>query len=92
LLQQYPESPQANISRVALGRLYTCRWARPQQAVAAFGRYLDANPDGPLAEEALAGKAQSHDELNQAEAAAAAWQELQRRFPSSPYLHKKQAP
>jgi tetratricopeptide (TPR) repeat protein len=86
LINQYPASPEAVLSFVALGRLELDA-AQAQAALELFDRYL-ASP-GPLEEEALAGKARALMLLSRSADESAAWQRLLERFPSS--IHEQRA-
>lgn len=86
LLSRFPDSPEADVSRLAAGRLYR-RLGNHTAALAAFSSYLRHNPGGALEEEAMAGTAQSLESLGQD--AAAAWQALAAAHPQSPYLKER---
>jgi TolA-binding protein len=83
LINEYPTSPEADVSRLAAGRLYR-KLGDHTRALAAFSSYLKHNPRGPLEEEAMAGIAQSLESLGRD--ATPAWQALAAAHPQSPYL------
>ncbi len=85
LIDGYPESPEADISRLAAGRLYL-RLNQHASALKAFSSYVQAHPEGALQEEALAGVAQSLTGLGRQADADAAWKALRDAHPQSPYL------
>lgn len=85
LHRRFPKSRRTHTSRVSVGRLLLER--RPAGALGAFDTYLSRG--GPLAEQALVGRAQALTRLGRAEAARAAWEQLLREFPHS--LHAAQA-
>jgi TolA-binding protein len=64
LLHQFPQSPQAMVARVSLGDLLL-DGGDAAAALAAFDAYLVAQPSGPLATEALLGKARALSALGQ---------------------------
>ncbi|MBN2193754.1 MAG: tetratricopeptide repeat protein [Polyangiaceae bacterium] len=82
LQREYPSSAEARLSHVSLGRLWLAR-GRAGSALAEFDRYLGSG--GPLAEEALAGRAQSLAALGRSEEERATYQQLLQRFPRSVY-------
>jgi TolA-binding protein len=84
LQQRFPRSPEAQLSHLISARLWAAR-SRPQQAAAAFDRYLDAAPNGALVAEALHGKAQALDQSGNSAAARLVWQALLDRFPDSAF-------
>jgi tetratricopeptide (TPR) repeat protein len=84
LQNEFSASPEANLSRVSLGRLHLDgkRW---QSALDQFDRYLNREGSGVLAAEALYGRALALDGLGRTSLARQSWAELQRRFPDSAY-------
>jgi len=84
LQKRYPQSDEARISRVSLGRLLLDRgmWS---EADAQFEGYLAASGSGTLAPEALYGKALSLEGLGRRDEARLAWDRLLARFPDSVY-------
>lgn len=83
LITDFPTSPEADVSRLAAGRLYR-RLGDHTSALSAFSSYVEHNPGGPLEEEAMAGVAQSLESLGRD--ATGAWQTLAAAHPQSPYL------
>jgi len=81
LQQRYPDSREAQASRVTLGQLLLDH-TDAKQALGEFDGYL-AKSGGTVSEEALVGRARSLDKLGKQTEARAAWQELLRRYPSS---------
>jgi TolA-binding protein len=84
LQRRYPASEEALVSYVSAGDLLA-RLGEPSAALAQFDRYLDARASGPLAPEALFGRARSLEVLGRRAAALEAWRDLLRRFPGSIY-------
>jgi len=91
LIDAYPQSEEADISRLAAGRLYH-RLNENLAAFEAFSSYLRLHPGGPLEEEAMAGSAESLAALNRKDEAAAAWKALSNAYPQSPYLQHQPVP
>jgi outer membrane protein assembly factor BamD (BamD/ComL family) len=83
LIDQRPDSTEANAARVSLGQLRLGS-GKAKAALALFDDYLRRG--GPLAEEALWGKIQALDALGRTSALAATVQALEHRFPRSAYL------
>ncbi|HXX68308.1 MAG TPA: tetratricopeptide repeat protein [Polyangiaceae bacterium] len=84
LQRRYPQSDEARISHVSLGRLLLDRgtWS---EANAQFDAYLATSASGTLAPEALYGKALSLEGLGRRDEARLAWDRLVERFPDSVY-------
>jgi TolA-binding protein len=82
LQREFPSSAEAQLSRLSLGRVWLAQGVA-SQALAQFDGYLKSG--GPLAEEALLGKARALAALGRFGEERAAWQTLQRRFPASVY-------
>lgn len=81
LQSRYPNSPETELSRALLARLLLDR-GNPEAALAGFDRYLAA--DTPvLNAEALVGRARALEQLGKSTQAAAAWRQVQTRFPGS---------
>jgi len=89
LQQQFPGSRQETTSRMLLGRLLLDRGEDPSQALALFTRYLDASPNGTLAEEARLGRALSLQRLGRPAEERQAWQQLLTAHPNS--IHAERA-
>jgi TolA-binding protein len=84
LERQYPRSPEATVSLVSAGDLLA-RLGDPAGALQRFDRYLAENARGPLAPEALFGRARCLRELGRPRDEAGAWRALLRDFPGSLY-------
>jgi tetratricopeptide (TPR) repeat protein len=80
----YPESEESCMAAISLGEILLRR-GEPGAAEVQFSRYLGQRPSGPLAEEALFGRARALTRLGTAGEARGAWRELARRFPKSLY-------
>jgi len=81
LQSRYPSSSESELSRAMLAQLLLER-GNPEAALAGFDRYLAA--DAPvLSAEALVGRARALEQLGKASEAAAAWRQVQSRFPGS---------
>jgi TolA-binding protein len=86
---RYPQSPEALLSLVLLGRLELDR-GDARAALARFDAYL-ASGEQALREQALADRALSLSRLGREGAACAAFAELLRAYPSSAYASLAQA-
>jgi TolA-binding protein len=86
LQEQYPGSAEAELSRVTLATLLL-NAGDASGALAGFERYL-AGPSRALEAEALVGRARALKRLGRKPLEAAAWREVQRRFPSSVYARQ----
>lgn len=81
LQSRYPSSSESELSRALLAQLLLDR-GNPEAALAGFDRYLAA--DTPvLSAEALVGRARALEQLGKSSQAAAAWRQVQTRFPGS---------
>ena len=87
LQQQFPQTPEALVSQVSLGDLLL-DGGDAAAALVAFDAYLVALPSGPLATEALLGKARALSALGRGTEADTIRREIARRFPDSPYLRQ----
>jgi outer membrane protein assembly factor BamD (BamD/ComL family) len=83
LQEQYPGSPEAELSRVTLALLLLDS-GDAQGALKGFERYLAGGSRG-LEAEALVGRARALGRLGRRDLEAAAWHEVQRKFPRSIY-------
>jgi TolA-binding protein len=94
LQQRYPHSTEAEVSRVALGRLLLERSQDPKAALYQFDRAL--TPPGQsdevgLAEEALVGRATALMRLGRTVDERKTWLQLLERFPASIYADRARA-
>ena len=81
LQSRYPNSTESELSRALLAQLLLDR-GNPEAALAGFDRYLaDGTP--VLSAEALVGRARALEQLGRSTQAAAAWRQVQSRFPGS---------
>ena len=83
LQDQFPGSPEAELSRVTLALLLLDS-GDAQGALSGFERYL-ASPSRGLEAEALVGRARALGRLGRRDLETAAWQEVQRKYPRSIY-------
>ena len=90
LQARYPTSPEARSSDITLGMLQLKRGAAGP-ALTHFDRYLQRSPQGPLASEALWGKAQASFAGGNDAAGRSALSALLTRYPSSPYASAARA-
>ncbi|MEI9935896.1 MAG: tetratricopeptide repeat protein [Pseudomonadota bacterium] len=81
LQSRYPSSSESELSRALLAQLLLER-GNPEAALAGFDRYL-AEGTPILAAEALVGRARALEQLGKSTQAAAAWGQVQSRFPGS---------
>jgi TolA-binding protein len=84
LERRYPASPEATVSLVSAGDLLA-RLGEPASALERFERYLATDARGPLASEALFGRARCLRDLGRRRDELETWRELLRRFPGSAY-------
>lgn len=83
LQDQFPSSPEADLSRVTLALLLLDS-GDAQGALSGFERYL-AGPSHGLEAEALVGRARALGRLGRRDQEAVAWREVQRKYPGSIY-------
>jgi TolA-binding protein len=83
LQDQFPGSPEADLSRVTLSLLLLDS-GDAQGALSGFERYLAGASRG-LEAEALVGRARALGRLGRRDQEAAAWREVQRKYPGSIY-------
>ncbi len=83
LQDQFPASPEAELSRVTLALLLLDS-GDAHGALAGFERYLASSSRG-LEAEALVGRARALGRLGRRDLETAAWQEVQRKYPRSIY-------
>jgi TolA-binding protein len=81
LQSRYPSSSESELSRALLAQLLLER-GDPEAALAGFDRYL-AEDTPVLSAEALVGRARALEQLGKSTQAAAAWRQVQSRFPGS---------
>ena len=84
LERRYPASPEAMVSLVSAGDLLA-RLGEPAAALDRFERYLATDARGPLASEALFGRARCLRDLGRRHDELETWREVLRRFPGSAY-------
>lgn len=81
---KYPQSDEARLTHMLLGRLELSR-GNAGPALLECERYLESAPNGALAQEALQGKARALHLLGIKDEERKVWSELLRRFPQSAY-------
>ncbi|HYQ02025.1 MAG TPA: tetratricopeptide repeat protein [Polyangiaceae bacterium] len=81
LQSRFPSSSESELSRALLAQLLLDR-GNPEAALAGFDRYL-AEDTPVLSAEALVGRARALEQLGKSAQAAAAWRQVQTRFPGS---------
>jgi TolA-binding protein len=89
LQKNFPSSPEAIESHVALGRLL--QRGDAAAALREFDRYLADPSAGTLKEEAMIGRAQSLGRLGREDEARRAWQRLLDTYPDSIYADQARA-
>jgi len=85
LQRTYPNTMEAIVSHVALGRLLLDRSQDPRGALSQFDQYLSQHTDGELVAEALFGRARALLLLHRTSLERSAWRTLIERYPSSVY-------
>ncbi len=90
LIDNHPNSPQANIAMISLGRLALADRA-PARALRWFERYLETGASA-LAEEARYGRVLAFRKLAREHDEQAALRELAQHHPGSPYLSRGDHP
>jgi TolA-binding protein len=88
LQSRYPTSDEAQISRIALGRLLLDRAHAPAAALAQFDAFLSRSSQSGLAQEALFGRATALGQLGRQDDEARTWRALLDRFPESIYAER----
>ncbi len=83
LIAQHPDSDEAHVAHVALGKLWLAA-GRASAAEREFRQYLDAG-GGPPSEEALFSRAQALQRLERTVEERAAWTKLLHSYPHSVY-------
>lgn len=91
LTRKYPGSREERLARVTHGKLLLDKLGRADDALVRFEQYLDDQPRGTLAEEALVGRAKAARKLGRSGVELEAWQQLLDRFPRSAHAPKAQA-
>ena len=89
LIQKHPNSEEASIARVSLGKLLLAK-GDPTAAEHEFRQYLKGGR-GQLAEEALVSRAQSLQKLGRKEAERLTWQRLLADYPDTVYSAEARA-
>jgi TolA-binding protein len=84
LQSRYPGSAEAEIAHVSLGRVML-ELGQSSGALGQFDQYLSRKSQGPLAQEALFGKASALSRLGRLEEERRTWETLLARFPKSVY-------
>lgn len=92
LHEVFPESAEANVSRVALGRLLVDRSQNLTRALRLFEDYLRLAPGGSLTEQALAGRVLAFRKLGRRDDEQGALQRLLELFPDSPHAADGRVP
>lgn len=83
LVTKYPQSKEAQVSRVTVARMLLDR-GEPSNALVGFDAYI-AHGGGENMEDALVGRATCLDKLGKSEEARTAWQTLLDRHPDGPW-------
>jgi TolA-binding protein len=90
LEHQYPSTPEARQSHVAIAMLYL-RSGSSDAALEHFRTYLSAEPEGALASDALWGQAQALSKLGRTDDARQTCELLLKRYPDSAYAEAARA-
>jgi hypothetical protein len=91
LARVYPRSEEAQVARVALGRLLLDRVGDARGALREFNAYLALPAQRALREDAVIGKALALGRLGRAREERSAWQALLAEFPASAYAERASA-
>jgi transmembrane sensor len=81
LVERYPETAPARLAAFTLGGLMLHELASPARAARSFARAYELDPEGPLAQDALAREAQAHARAGRPELAAKVAERYLARFP-----------
>jgi TolA-binding protein len=84
----YPESAEAIVSQVSLGRMLLEQRHQPAFALTHFDNYLRQHSQAALEEEALFGRATALMQLGRSDEELATWRQILQRFPSSIYTDR----
>lgn len=84
LREEHPTSNEATLALMVQARVELQQGAA-REALIQFDRYLNLAPSGPLAQEALEGRAQAYRQMGMPGEEANAWRELLQRYPDSVY-------
>jgi hypothetical protein len=76
LAAEFPDTREETVARALRGQLLLDELGRPSEALASFDAYLRAQPQGALAEETRAARAEALRRLGRRADEAAAWREL----------------
>lgn len=90
LEREHATSAEASLSHVVRGRIHL-NGGDASQALGQFNRYLVQVPDGPLAQEALDGKARALSRLGRTAEERSVWLLLLQRYPKSIYADHARA-
>jgi transmembrane sensor len=82
LVQRYPGSPSAPLAAFTLGRLTLYELKQPAAAARSFARAYSLDPNGPMAEDALAREAEAYHQAGDAQRSKRAAERYLARFPS----------
>ncbi|HMI93488.1 MAG TPA: hypothetical protein VK509_19080, partial [Polyangiales bacterium] len=91
LARVHPRSEEAQVARVALGRLLLDRVGDARGALREFDAYLAGPAQRALREDAAIGKALALGRLGRAREERAAWKALLAEFPASAYAERARA-
>jgi hypothetical protein len=91
LARVYPRSDEAQVARVALGRLLLDRVGDARGALREFDAYLERPAQRALREDAVIGKALALGRLRRYAEERRAWKALLEQFPASAYAERARA-
>lgn len=83
LIRGHPDSAEARPARVALADMALRQLGQPMRALRQYRLYLERDPDGPLAREALDGQAAAFRELGRLEDERRVLKQLVARYPDA---------
>ncbi len=91
ILRRYPKSPESTAVLVSLAKIELRRLGRPKKALDHYQIYQRRAPNGPMAEEALFGIAESYRRLGDFDSEEKTLRHFVDRYPGSSQIKRAQA-